>query len=1055
MQIDEQWVGKQAGWKVLKAGRDLLRSGAVKYSRISEAHDLVEGEMRGSSKPLKFKIKIHGMHDVENGCRCFKAKRTGEICEHAVALMLHALDVPLAQEANLAHQKAGGSLSATASQAEDPPIPAAAMRVILPPHFPKQLEKGCTLKLEKIEDSRESEGGETTEGTEAVSELNDADVRWLMWLASFGLRDIPPMLALRPEDISGMVQHLSGHTRIQRGNDQLVRFTHDSIRVPVSLTGDDERVEMSLSLSEETVVYAIQDTLFMWDESLCVLASKQFGKVDGIGAHQLTRLAGGGVMNVPVKQFLREASEWEKHVAWGEAEWLRDTRIIAARPRFEVKCTGSLSSVRVKLEVNYSGHKTESVDGGWSNHPFPIADRNTKGVWMVRNRDAEREALTLLETYHLTNDGKGWRVEGEEQVLDFLSHALSDLESRAEWAVEIANNVRSLRENMVRITPDIKFEGSGEDWLAFDYDFKTPEGKQVPREMINKMLRAGKRSATTKNGKRIVISEFDSEIMTEVLHDVDPSQEGGKYVVDKSQAAYLRQLRSYYTKGGKNIHSIQDSGSGAASRKDQSLLESVPQNVRDLYREYQREGVTWMYRTVMEHGGALLADDMGLGKTLQTLSVIHLMKKLGEKDKTHKHEGKPALVVAPTSLLFNWREEAEKFFPDLKVEILHGSKRDQSMQKDADVFITSYGVVVRDEDFYKEKEFGVVVIDEASVIRNPDTQSAKALRKVNADCRIALTGTPIENALQDLWSIFTFILPGYLGRRDDFKTRYVKPLQLGDRETMMRLKLRTNPHMLRRTKEKVARDLPEKIEQVVWCDMSSMQQQTYASMLRDGAQQVQDAAQQGGGNKGKAKMLMLTTLLRLRQIACDLALLDKDSEMSGQDLSDVSAKLVRLMQLLKEAHEGGHRVLLFSQFTTMLKRIQKLIDGEGYSSIYLDGASSQRGTLVKEFQKDDGPFIFLISLKAGGYGLNLTAADTVIHFDPWWNPAVEAQATDRAHRIGQTRPTTVYKMVTRGTVEEKIVRLQDKKRGLIHSTIDEEGGVDGLSQMEIESLLDM
>jgi len=332
------------------------------------------------------------------------------------------------------------------------------------------------------------------------------------------------------------------------------------------------------------------------------------------------------------------------------------------------------------------------------------------------------------------------------------------------------------------------------------------------------------------------------------------------------------------------------------------------------------------------------------------------------------------------------------------------------------------------------------VIDEASVIRNPDTQAAKALRKIEVDRRLALTGTPIENALEDLWSIFTFLMPGYLGSRDDFNQRYVKPCSSSelDRGVLQRLRLRTDPFLLRRTKKEVATDLPAKMEQVVWCQPTNEQLQTYAEVHRKGVQEVQELSKE---NKGRAKMQMLTVLLRMRQICCDLRLLGAEEF----DLNQASVKLVRLLELVETAKRGGHRMLVFSQFTSMLSLIKEALDTRGVNYAYLDGSTKRRGDVVRDFQQETGPPVFLISLKAGGFGLNLTAADMVVHFDPWWNPAVEAQATDRAYRIGQTKPVNVYKLVTRGTVEEKILKLQEKKKQLIGATVDEEIMMSGLS----------
>jgi SNF2 family DNA or RNA helicase len=313
--------------------------------------------------------------------------------------------------------------------------------------------------------------------------------------------------------------------------------------------------------------------------------------------------------------------------------------------------------------------------------------------------------------------------------------------------------------------------------------------------------------------------------------------------------------------------------------------------------------------------------------------------------------------------------------------------------------------------------------------------------------RFALTGTPMENSVRDLWSIMEFALPGYLGHREDFRQRYEIPIANGSKPEQARLRRRLAPFLLRRTKRAVAKDLPEKIEQTIYCELSAAQRDAYETFLRKGREQIQQLLDTQGF--GKARMSILTTLLRLRQTCCHLRLIDKESDAA-------SGKLEALKELVSEAIDGGHRVLIFSQFVNMLALIRESLAAENIAYAYLDGSTpaGQRAAQVKEFQSGDGPPLFLISLKAGGYGLTLTAADTVIHFDPWWNPAVENQATDRAHRIGQKRPVTAYKLITTGTIEERILALQKKKQSVIETALDDEAPMmSGLTEQDIREIL--
>ena len=428
---------------------------------------------------------------------------------------------------------------------------------------------------------------------------------------------------------------------------------------------------------------------------------------------------------------------------------------------------------------------------------------------------------------------------------------------------------------------------------------------------------------------------------------------------------------------------------------------------------------------------------MGLGKTVQTLAFLRAHQGLG-----------PALVVCPTSLVTNWENETRKFTPELKTLALEGADRAARFKSiaDVDIVITSYALLRRDIDTLREIKFSTAVLDEAQHIKNPETQNAQAAFALRAKHRFVLTGTPMENSVRDLWSIMNFALPGYLGNRNDFRERYELPIARGSApDVQRRLSRRLQPFLLRRRKRDVAKDLPEKIEQVVPCSLTSHQRAAYDALLRE--------IQQGLGSSGKnvnagaQRMKMLTGLLRLRQVCCDLRLV-------GIDKEETSAKLDLLDELLEEAIDGEHRVLVFSQFVSMLHLVRERLEKLEIPFCYLDGSTKQRQEVVDRFQSDSAIPVFLISLKAGGVGLNLSAADTVIHFDPWWNPAVEAQATDRAHRIGQTRVVTAYKLITRDTVEEKILRLQEKKRAAIDAAIDsEEPLMTGLTTEELEELL--
>jgi SNF2 family DNA or RNA helicase len=466
-----------------------------------------------------------------------------------------------------------------------------------------------------------------------------------------------------------------------------------------------------------------------------------------------------------------------------------------------------------------------------------------------------------------------------------------------------------------------------------------------------------------------------------------------------------------------------------------------PRGLKGTLRPYQEQGLSWLKFIHDIGSGGVLADDMGLGKTLQTIALLLSVK---QEEKSVK-----ALIVAPTSVVTNWVREIERFAPTLTVALWHGQQRKEQQDEleTADVIITSYALLRRDEEMLKELDLTYAILDEAQHIKNPMSATAAAAKRLRAKRRLALTGTPIENRLSEIWSIFDFVSPGLLGPLNKFEERFARPIADGDHKTAARLRATIHPFILRRTKSEVAKDLPEKIEMDQICDLAGEQKSLYTQVVREVRAQIMGDVERLGVSG--AHIQILAGLTRLRQAACDPRLLGLPRPFSDED----SGKLIALRELVEECEAGGHKVLVFSQFVTMLQLIKNALDKDGITYEYLDGSTKDRPERVDRFQNDPGCTVFLISLKAGGTGLNLTAADTVIHFDPWWNPAVEDQATDRAHRIGQTKVVTAYRLVAAGTIEEKILQLKAKKRELVSSVLTEDaGGAKKLTKSDLDEL---
>jgi SNF2 family DNA or RNA helicase len=631
-----------------------------------------------------------------------------------------------------------------------------------------------------------------------------------------------------------------------------------------------------------------------------------------------------------------------------------------------------------------------------------------------------------------TSQGE-WALRGERDILRFFAEDLPQLER--DWNVKLGSRFSHVTRDLDRLKPQLEIRGSGENWFEVGFEIATDSGTRLSANEIRRLLASGRRTVKLTNQRTAVLSEGLLDDFETLIRDTNPQQpHPGSYRFDRRDA---NAFGAYTTESGAHL-----TGAQAGTFSPEKMLfrrSSKPLDLGafgEVLRTYQREGVQWLNQLSINGLGGLLADEMGLGKTLQALGFM-------------SQAAGPKLVVCPASLTLNWQREAERFTPDLRPEILSevAPAAMPTFLNESRLFITSYGLLRRDIDLLRQIRFGAVILDEAQHIKNPDSQSAKSAFQLQADAKVALTGTPIENGVRDIWSIMNFLMPGYLGRREDFRERFEIPMQgRSNSPEQARLVRRLSPFILRRTKAQVATELPEKIEQVSFVELTAKQKSAYFALLSAARQTLSESRKPGA--RGGGKMAVFTALLRLRQVCCDLRLTSEENTAAD------SAKMELLEELLQDAIGDGHRVLVFSQFASMLGLIQQTLKEDAIDHCYLDGSTRNRQAEVDRFQTGEVP-VFLISLKAGGVGLNLTAADTVIHYDPWWNPAVEAQATDRAHRIGQKRTVQVYKLITRGTVEERILSLQAKKRELTAGLVDSENPImTGLTDEDLTTLME-
>jgi len=562
-----------------------------------------------------------------------------------------------------------------------------------------------------------------------------------------------------------------------------------------------------------------------------------------------------------------------------------------------------------------------------------------------------------------------------------------------------------------------------------EIDFTSlPIDKKEIKEVLQK-YKLNKKYHRLKNGMFIDIeNNKDIEFLSTLVDGLDISYKNieEKLELPINRALYLDKLLKQNSQV--EVNSNEEYNSLIRDTNITNEQDNIPSELNEILRDYQKIGYKWL-STLDNYGfGGILADDMGLGKTIQILSILKISKNKEKQTNT-------SLVIAPSSLTLNWKSEAEKFAKDLSILIINGTaeeRKDKIKQiQQYDLAITSYDLLKRDIEEYEELDytFRYVIADEAQYIKNNNTQNSKAIKRIKAKTRFALTGTPIENSLNELWSIFDFIMPGYLFTYKKFKTNYEIPItRENDEEILKKLKMIIEPFVLRRTKKEVLKELPDKTTIVLSNEMQEEQEKIYLSYLSQARNELEEEIEDKGFEQSRIKILALLT--RLRQICCHPSLFISNYK-------EGSGKLNQCIELVKESVQSGHKMLLFSGYTSMFEIIEQALKKEGINYLKLTGKTTvkDRFDLIEKFNTDEDVKVFLISLKAGGTGINLTSADMVIHYDPWWNLSVENQATDRTHRIGQTKKVQVYKLITKNSIEEKIYDLQQRKKELIDNML--------------------
>ena len=697
-------------------------------------------------------------------------------------------------------------------------------------------------------------------------------------------------------------------------------------------------------------------------------------------------------------KILRILSNITEDISLGEGV----KRLVTSLIKPEFYFTKVNDDIYCKVDINYSIGKITLL-------------KDINKLSFIRDNIYEEKIVMEMEKLKFIRDDSKFKFIGEdEDIYNLLSVRFKEL----------------LKEGKVYLTKDFKdirlIKGKDLDYSFIEEDegyyfkvkgFTIKELNSALHDMKNK-----KGFYKTKNNNYLDLKDKTVIRILNILDSLDISDDN--ITIDKNKMFYINEsLKNQGTAFDKGEETIKELDKGLSNRQQRE----VPYDLNAKLRNYQVEGFNWLNEIANLKVGGILADEMGLGKTIQIIAFL-----LSQK-------GKKSIVITPTSLIYNWRDEFNKFAPSLNVGIIHGDKKSRSvmMEKEFDVIVTTYGLIKNDYEYYKEKEFDFCIIDEAQNIKNSKAQNTKYVKAIKASCRIALSGTPMENNLMELWSIFDYIMPGYLLSEAKFKEKYLKEDMYDELKELIK------PFILRRLKKDVIDELPDKIEKKFMVEMEKNQKAVYQSYIKE----VRQKLYSGEDNK----ITVFSYLTKLRQLCLDPSLI-------LDDYVGRSAKIEAALNIVNMAIAENRKVLIFSQFTSVLQKLGDELSEKNIGYLYLDGSTkaNKRVEMVKEFNESEDLKIFLISLKAGGTGLNLTSSDLVLHFDPWWNPAIEDQATDRAHRIGQQNIVEVIKLIAKDSVEENIIRLQEDKRELINKVISgEEIGSNVIGKLSRDEIIDL
>ena len=1004
MEITEKKLMQLAGWECIKKSKLLVAANSVKKVQVTNNdsdHLTITGLVIEKRKKFVCGLKFKSLEDVENLCRCSDSIKYGKLCEHSVALILSDLEKFNSSNAN--NEELSSKLKNQKGILEYSICP------IIDLSF-DQFKKGNHISL-----SFERRNNQQHLSPIFIENLLNLTLQEID-LGDFTITNDQFLEILE----ASKSKHIEINETFQNKRKKLI-VSDSSVKIPIQIKHlESDKVLIKRNAFLNHALYRNKKEAWMINFVSLIAMPLNKGFADSIDGESL------------ISFFLKfdEPISLEVPLNWLETNYYELTKffrmelhgnlstmltLLADDPKVNINVEGSLNSISISIIFIHKKHP---------NPNFKFEKIFIENLNLFKSQADSYEADVSEE--NLIKRKYNLMVSGSDEVLYFHSSILPNLIEDNNIKVNLGERFYSLTKDINLIKPQVQMTKSSTDWFEFEVDFLSSSGDTISEDEIRKLIHQGKYSKKSNSNQQLV---FDRDKIDELFYTLGATETEQRI----SQNKVLRRV------SGNEALYIEDSLSKFGfnlPELNNPFNKVFEKNFNGNLKPYQKEGVLWMNKRIMMNSGFVLADEMGLGKTVQILALIASMNLDEEK----------VLIICPTSLIHNWEGEVKRFLPGSTIQIYHGVDRGE-IRIDSNMVISTYGTLLSDVTVLNKAKFSLVVADEATYFKNDSTKTFKALENLDSNIKIALSGTPIENEVSDLWSLMNIVNPDYLGTKESFKEYYFGE-NLND-ESKLNLRHRISPFILRRLKRDVLKELPDKVEKTIYCDLSLEERDVYNNLLISGKELISNLNKSVQEND---TMQVLTLLLRLRQVCCDLRLIK-----NIKDPSFSSSKMNVLINLIKNTISGGNKVIVFSQFVKMLKFIEVELKNESIPSYLLEGGtkSDDRNQMVKDFQdSSNGTKVFLISLKAGGYGLNLTAADTVIHFDPWWNPSVENQATDRVHRIGQSKVVNIYKLITTNTVEEKILSLQNKKRNLINMAIGEEvSDMGGLNNDDLKFVL--